>query len=114
VCGQRDGERGQQAGHQGQRPTPQQAALFGRHGGWFPFADIGNRYLVPQARYLPSALAGLSWAQVAADMRDPSSPVGKDIDGAANMITAAICKLTHGQPAGVCSSAGVRAAGHSI
>jgi hypothetical protein len=97
-----------------QRPTPQQAALFSRYGGSFPFVDIGNRYLVPQAQYIPSALAGLSWAQVAADMRDPSSPVGQDIDGAANMITAAICKLTHGQPAGVCSSAGVRAAGHSI
>jgi hypothetical protein len=97
-----------------QRPTPQQAAVFGRYGGSFPFVDIGNRYLVPQAQYFPSALAGLSWAQVAAGMRDPSSPVGQDIDGAANMITAAICKLTHGQPAGVCSSAGVRAADHSI
>jgi hypothetical protein len=61
---------------------------------------------VPQAQYLPSALAGLSWAQVAAAMRDPASPVAKDIDGAANMITAAICKLTHGQPAGVCQAAG--------
>jgi Domain of unknown function (DUF929) len=97
-----------------QQPTTQQAALFSRYGGSFPFVDIGNRYLVPEAQYIPSALAGLSWAQVAADMRDPSSPVGRDIDGAANMITAAICKLTHGQPAGVCSSAGVRAADHSI
>jgi thiol-disulfide isomerase/thioredoxin len=97
-----------------QRPTPQQAALSSRYGGSFPFVDIGNRYLVPEAQYIPSALAGLSWAQVAADMRDPSSPVGKDIDGAANMITAAICQLTHGHPASVCSSAGVRAADHSI
>jgi hypothetical protein len=97
-----------------QQPTPQQAALFDRYGGSFPFVDIGNRYLVPQAQYLPSALAGLNWAQVAAAMRDPSSPVAKDIDGAANMITAAICKLTHGQPASVCRSAGVSAASASI
>jgi hypothetical protein len=97
-----------------QQPTTQQAALFSRYGGSFPFVDIGNRYLVPEAQYIPSALAGLSWAQVAADMRNPSGPVGRDIDGAANMITAAICKLTHGQPVGVCSSAGVRAADHSI
>jgi Domain of unknown function (DUF929) len=98
-----------------QRPTPQQAALFARYaGGSFPFVDIGNQYLVPQAQYLPSALAGLSWAQVAAAMRDPSSAVGQDIDGAANMITAAICKLTHGQPAGVCASPGVTAASGSI
>jgi hypothetical protein len=47
-------------------------------------------------------------------MRDPSSPVARDIDGAANMITAAICKLTHGQPAAVGNSPGVRAAAGSI
>jgi hypothetical protein len=40
-------------------------------------------------------------------MRNPGSPVGKDIDGAANMITAAICMLTHDQPGNVCTSAGV-------
>ncbi len=82
-----------------QQPTPQQATLFTRYAaGSIPFVDIGNQYLVPQTQYLPSALANLNWAQVAAAMRDPSSPVGKDIDGAANMITAAICKLTRGQP----------------
>jgi thiol-disulfide isomerase/thioredoxin len=97
-----------------QQPTPQQAAVFDRYGGSFPFVDIGNRYLVPQAQYLPSALAGLNWAQVAAAMQNTSSPVAKDIDGAANMITAAICKLTHGQPASVCQSAGVKAASRSI
>jgi hypothetical protein len=80
-----------------QQPTPQQAALFAKYGGAFPFVDIGNRYLVPEAQYLPSALAGLSWAQVAAAMRDPSSPVARDIDGAANMIAAAISTLTHGR-----------------
>ncbi len=97
-----------------QQPTAQQAALFAKYGGSFPFVDIGNRYLVPQAQYLPSALAGLSWAQVATAMHDPSSPVARDIDGAANMITAAICKLTNGQPTAVCSSAGVTAAGGSL
>jgi hypothetical protein len=98
-----------------QHSTAQQTALFNRYGGGaIPFVDIGNQYLVPQAQYLPSALAGLSWSQVAAAMHDPSSPVAKDIDGAANMITAAICKLTHGQPGGVCSSVGVKAAVGSI
>jgi hypothetical protein len=94
-----------------QHPTPQQQALFAKYsGGSFPFLDIGNQYILPQAQYLPSDLAHLSWAQVAAAMRDPSSPVGKDIDGAANIITAAICKVTHGQPRNVCTSAGVTAA----
>jgi hypothetical protein len=98
-----------------QHPTAQQEALFTRYsGGSFPFVDIGNQYLVPQAQYLPADLAHLSWAQVAAAMRDPSSTAGKDIDGAANVITAAICKLTHGQPRNVCASAGVTAASRSL
>jgi Domain of unknown function (DUF929) len=98
-----------------QPPTPQQAALINRYsGGGFPFVDIGNRYVVSGVQYLPSDLANMTWAQVAAAMRDPSSPVARDIDGAANMITAAICKLTHGQPASVGNSAGVRAAATSI
>jgi hypothetical protein len=76
-----------------QHPTPQQARLFARYsGGAIPFVDIGNRYVAPQAQYLPSALAGMTWAQVAAAMRDPASSVGRNIDGAANMITAAICQ----------------------
>jgi hypothetical protein len=38
----------------------------------------------------------------------------KMIDGAAKIITAAICKVTHGQPRGVCASAGVTAASRSL
>jgi thiol-disulfide isomerase/thioredoxin len=98
-----------------QHPSQQQVALFTRYAnGSIPFVDIGNRYVVPNAQYLPSDLAGLSWAQVAAAMHEPSSTVGKDIVGAANMITAAICKVTQGQPGNVCTSAGVTAASKSI
>jgi hypothetical protein len=98
-----------------QQPTAQEQALFAKYANSsIPFVDIGNRYLLPQVQYIPSALAGMTWTQVAAAMRDPSSAVAKDIDGAANVITAAICTLTHGQPAGVCQSAGVKAATSSI
>jgi len=98
-----------------QQPTAQQQALFARYGGGsIPFVDIGNRYFLPQVQYIPSALAGLSWTQVAAAMRDPSTAVARDIDGAANMVTAAICTVTHGQPGGVCQSAGVKAAAGSL
>jgi hypothetical protein len=94
-----------------QHPTAQQQELFARYGSQaIPFLDIGNRYTLPEVQYVPSALAGLSWTQITADMHDPSSPIAKDTDGAANIITAAICTLTHGQPAGVCHSAGVQAA----
>ena len=98
-----------------QQPTAQQQATFARYGNnSIPFVDIGNRYVLPQVQYLPSALAGLSWTEVAAAMRDPASAVAKDIDGAANVITAAICTLTHGQPGGVCHAAGVQAAAGSL
>jgi len=89
-----------------EQPTAQQAALFSEYaGGSIPFVDIGNQYLIPQAQYLPSALQGMSWSQVAAAMRDPGSPVAKDIDGAANIITAAVCTLTDNQPATACTPA---------
>jgi hypothetical protein len=56
----------------------------------------------------------MTWSQVAAAMQSPSSPVAQDIDGAANVITAAICKVTNGQPGAVCTSAGVTAAAASL
>jgi len=96
-----------------QRPTPAEATLFTRYAaGSIPFLDIANHYLLPGVSYPPAALAGLSWSQVAAAMHDPDSAVGKDIDGAVNIITAGICAATGGQPGSVCASSGVtRAAG---
>jgi len=45
------------------------------------------------------------WAQIAAALRNPSSPIAQGVDGAANYITAAICKLTGNQPASACTAA---------
>jgi hypothetical protein len=98
-----------------QHPTAQEVALFGKYaGGAIPFLDIANRYLLPETSYLPSALAGLTWSQVAADMHDPRSAAGQDIDAAANIITAAICRATGGQPGAVCGSAAVAKAAGSL
>jgi hypothetical protein len=37
-----------------QQPTAQQRALFARYGGGsIPFVDIGNRYFLRQAQYVP-------------------------------------------------------------
>ncbi|HTU76473.1 MAG TPA: DUF929 family protein [Trebonia sp.] len=97
-----------------QQPTAAQEALFNTYAKQsIPFVDIGNHYLTG-VQYVPSALQGMTWSQVAAAMRDPSSTVAKDVDGAANILTAALCTLTHGQPGGVCSSAGVTAAARSL
>ena len=94
-----------------QQPTAQEAALFARYAnGSIPFLDLANRYVLPQTQYSPDDISGLTWAQIATAMQDPSSHVATDIDGAANTLTAAMCTLTHGQPGGVCTSAGVKAA----
>jgi thiol-disulfide isomerase/thioredoxin len=81
-----------------------------QYDGSFPFVDFGNQYVINGASFDPKVLAGKSWAQVAAALKDPSSPIAKSADGAANLITAAICKITNQAPASVCNSAGVRAA----
>lgn len=65
--------------------------------GAVPFLDIGNRYILAGAQYDPQVLAGLSATQIAADLRDPSSPVAQAIDGSANVIIAAINQVLHDQ-----------------
>jgi len=54
--------------------------------GAVPFLDIANRYVIAGAQYSPQVLAGLSAAQIAAQLRDPSSPVAQAIDSSAQVI----------------------------
>jgi hypothetical protein len=90
-----------------QKPTPAQQALMAKYdsGLSIPFVDIGNKYVIIGSSVSPQVLAGKSWAQVAASLKDTSSPVAKAVDGTANYITAAICKLTNNQPANACTPA---------
>jgi hypothetical protein len=62
-----------------------------------PFLDIGNRYVLAGAQYDPQVLAGLSAAQIAAQLGNPSSPVAQAIDGSAMVIVGAINQILHGQ-----------------
>ena len=65
--------------------------------GSVPFLDIGNRYILAGAQFDPQVLAGLSATQIAAQLRDPSSPVAQAIDGSANVIVTAINQVLHAQ-----------------
>jgi hypothetical protein len=58
--------------------------------GAVPFLDIANRYILAGAQYNPQVLAGLSAAQIASQLSNPSSPVARAIDGSAQVIIAAI------------------------
>jgi Domain of unknown function (DUF929) len=80
----------------------------------YPFIDFGNKYVIKLPNYDPGVLAKMTWAQVAAALHDPSSPVAQGADGAANLITAAICQMTKGQPGNVCTAPGVVKASSSL
>jgi thiol-disulfide isomerase/thioredoxin len=96
-----------------QTPTAAQEALIAKYdpgtgnGSAIPFLDFGNSYVEVGnlIGYSPDTLSGLSWSQIGADLSNPSSSVAKGIDGSANYMTAAICKLTGNQPASACTPA---------
>ena len=85
--------------------TAAQQALLAKYdqGGAIPFVDIGNKYVINGASASPQVLQGLSWATIASDLTNTSSPVAQAVNGAASYITAAICKVTGGQPASACT-----------
>jgi Domain of unknown function (DUF929) len=90
-----------------QKPTAAQTALITKYGGSnqsIPFIDFGNKYVISGASYDAGTLAGLSWSTIATDLSNPNSAVAKAVDGTANYITAAICKMTNNQPASACTA----------
>jgi len=98
-----------------QATTSAQQALWQKYdssaeGVGYPFIDFGNKYVLKDPTYDPGILAGMSWAQVASALHSPSSKVAQNALGAANLMTAAICKMTGGKPGNVCTASGVVAA----
>jgi len=96
-----------------QNPTSEQKALLNKYdappyvqggGGAIPFMYFGGKYIVSGASYDYNVLSGKTYAQIAAAMKDPSSDIAKGAIGAANQMTAAICKLTGDQPATACTA----------
>jgi len=92
-----------------QKTTKAQQALWVKYdstsqGVGYPFIDFGNKVVLTGPLYDPSMLAGLTWAQVAAKLKSPTGSVSQNIDGAANYVTAAICKMTDNTPSTVCSA----------
>jgi hypothetical protein len=97
-----------------QSPTAQQNQIWARYEPdpnqrGYPFIDIGNKYVIKGPIFDPGVLKGLTWSQIAAALHDPSSPVAQGVLGAANYITAAICKTTNNQPASVCAAPSIKA-----
>lgn len=76
--------------------------------GGIPFIDFGGRFLIHGATFDPSVLQGKSEAEIADALGDPTSAISKGAVGVANTFTAAICSLTHDQPASVCADPGIQ------
>jgi hypothetical protein len=96
-------------------PTSEQSALVAKYdvapyvsgsstsGGTIPFIDFANEYVISGATYDVGVLQGNTHAQIAAAFSDPTSSIARGAVGAANAITAAVCKLTGDKPAATCS-----------
>jgi len=70
----------------------------------YPFIDFGGKAILTGPLYIPQVLHGLTWAQIASQLSNPNSTVAKNIDGAANYLTASICAITNNAPASVCKA----------
>jgi Domain of unknown function (DUF929) len=83
--------------------TQYDVCLANNQSGGIPFVDIGNAYAVNCGAQSTLDISGLNWTQVASQLNTPTSNVAKLIDGAANTLITAICKVDGNQPGVVCS-----------
>ena len=77
-------------------------SVWSQYGSEYPFANFGNRYIIPASLLLPNDMAGKSWADILASVAAGDS-LGTQIKEATNVMTALVCKVTNNQPTSVCS-----------
>jgi hypothetical protein len=58
--------------------------------------------MISGSSYRPQVQHGKAQTQIAAALSDPNTAIAKAVDGTANLITAALCELTNGEPGAVC------------
>ena len=89
--------------------TSEQQEILNRYnaGGGIPFLYLAGEYSLSGASFSPSLLAGMDIAEVTAALADADSAPAQAIVGSANVLTAALCELTGGEPGEVCQSSAV-------
>jgi hypothetical protein len=115
------------------RLSPGQAALVAHYApqnggvvaGTAPFVDVAGRLVAVTSGFSPALLVGLSQAQIAGEVANPTPPVkgsasgsggtsvpptGQAVIAVANQLAAGICAATGQQPPAVCHAKGVRTA----
>ena len=99
-----------------QKPTRrEERSLFTVHlAHTAPALDIGGAWGFNGSGYDPGTLAHKSWSQIAGSLANAHNRIAREVDGLANLWTAAICTVTKGRPGTVCRSRGVQAAAAAV
>lgn len=100
----------------GEKPSAEDEATFRRlqPEGGIPFVHYGAAWTGGATFNAAELFAGRQEGDLAAKLKDPKSAETKLVVGAANVITAQICKETAGKPANVCSSKGALAGARAL
>ena len=87
-----------------QRLTPAEQAVFREfdRARQTPFTDFGGAATAIGTDVIPTKLAGLTWSEIAADLRRPGTAAGASILFSANVLTYQLCQLTGDRPASAC------------
>jgi hypothetical protein len=103
-------------GHNLENPNRhEQRSLVAAHlRGVVPAIDIAGAWGFQGSGYDPATLAHKTWSQIAGSLANPHNRIARQVDGLANLFTAAICRVTKGRPGSVCDSPGVRAAAEAV
>jgi Domain of unknown function (DUF929) len=67
-----------------------------------PFIDFGGTATEIGSNVEPTVLAGMTWSQIAADLRHPATTAGGAILFSVDMLTSELCQLTDDRPAAAC------------
>jgi Domain of unknown function (DUF929) len=89
-----------------QSPNSTQNSLWSEYdpsgSGYYPFIYFNGYYVIASPQFDYSVLQGKNWTQIASQLNTPSSSVAQAVDGAANTMISAICKMDGGNPSSVC------------
>jgi hypothetical protein len=88
-----------------QTPTQQETNLMSQYdpSTGIPFLDIANQYVLNSgSQYSPTDLSG-NWTQIGSQLNTPNTAMAKAVDGAADYLISAICKIDNGNPSSICN-----------
>ena len=78
--------------------------------GGIPFVDFGNLSIEAGALVMPDAFYRHTWGQIVSSLSIGNTQQSRAAIGAANIYTAAICRMTNNTPSSVCGQPFVKAA----